>query len=119
MCNYEGLKRQTQDSALPAKIEQQPQLARDVPDAQVPRRPWMAESGPDRMAGRYAARLSSRFALLGTNFRPAGDRITRNSLRAVSTLRARGCAARFKTLTRFVEQGSPPSVEHTSKQKGP
>jgi hypothetical protein len=51
---------------------------RDVQDARVPRRPWMAESAPDRIL-ETALRL----------FRPFGPAAQ---------------AARFKTLARFVER---------------
>jgi len=34
-------------------------MARDVQDARVPRRPWMAESGSDRISGRYAMQGSN------------------------------------------------------------
>ena len=36
-------------------------MARDVQDAQVPRRPRTAESGPDRVAARYATGLLNRY----------------------------------------------------------
>jgi hypothetical protein len=36
-------------------------MARDVQDAQVPRRPRTAESGPDRVAARYVTGLLNRY----------------------------------------------------------
>jgi len=54
-------------------------MARDVQDAQVPRRPWMAESSPDR--------------------------IDSDRLRAIFTLR--GALRVSKTLTRFIEPVTP------------
>jgi hypothetical protein len=44
-------------------------MARDVRDARVPRRPWMAESGPDRM-GLPAVGLSSLRSSDRTGFYP-------------------------------------------------
>ena len=56
-------------------------MARGVQDARVPQCAEMHVSGPDRISGRYAARLSSRCALLGANaalraarFEPVGRR---------------------------------------------